>query len=99
MKNSLCDLNDHLFMCLEGLMNDELSEKEMDKQIKRAQAVNNIAKSIIQNGKTQIEALKLREEILGNAGKGELPEMLVPKNTSTGKYLTDDNGGGVKHGC
>lgn len=47
MKNSLCDLNDHLFMCLEGLMNDELSEKEMDKQIKRAQAVNNIAKSII----------------------------------------------------
>lgn len=90
MKNSLCDLNDHLFSCLEGLMNDELDDKKLNQEIKKAQAVNNIAKTIIQNGRTQIEAMKLREEIISNAGKGQLPEMLLPKNTSTGKVLIED---------
>lgn len=90
MKNSLCDLNDHLFACLEGLMNDELSEEKLNQEIRRAQAVNNVAKTIIQNGRTQIEAMKLREDIIKNAGKGQLPEMLLPKNTSTGKVLIED---------
>ena len=89
MKNSLCDLNDHLFDCLEGLMNDELTPEQLEKEIRRAQAVNNVAKTIIQNGRTQIEAMKLREEILLNAGKGQLPEMLMPKNTSSGKVLIE----------
>lgn len=90
MKNSLCDLNDHLFACLEGLMNDELSEEKLNQEIRRTQAVNNVAKTIIQNGRTQIEAMKLREDIIKNAGKGQLPEMLLPKNTSTGKVLIED---------
>lgn len=89
MKNSLCDLNDHLFNCLEGLMNDELTPEQLEKEIRRAQAVNNVAKTIIQNGRTQIEAMKLREEMLLNAGKGQLPEMLMPKNTSSGKVLIE----------
>jgi len=89
MKNSLCDLNDHLFACLEGLMNDELAPEQLEKEIRRAQAVNNVAKTIIQNGRTQIEAMKLREEMLLNAGKGQLPEMLMPKNTSSGKVLIE----------
>lgn len=41
MKNSLCDLNDHLFSCLEGLLNDELDDKKLNQEIKKAQAVNN----------------------------------------------------------
>jgi hypothetical protein len=90
MKNSLCDLNDHLFECLEGLLNDDMDEKKLNQEIKKAQAVNNIAKTIIQNGRTQIDAMKLREEIISNAGKGQLPEMLLPKNTSTGKVLIED---------
>ena len=89
MKNSLCDLNDHLFDCLEGLMNDELTPEQLEKEIRRAQAVNNVAKTIIQNGRTQIDAMKLREEMLLNAGKGLLPEMLMPKNTSSGKVLIE----------
>jgi hypothetical protein len=89
MKNSLCDLNDHLFDCLEGLMNDELTPEQLEKEIRRAQAVNDVAKTIIQNGRTQIEAMKLREEMLLNAGKGQLPEMLMPKNTSSGKVLIE----------
>ena len=89
MKNSLCDLNDHLFDCLEGLMNDELTPEQLEKEIRRAQAVNNVAKTIIQNGRTQIEAMKLREEMLLNTGKGQLPEMLMPKNTSSGKVLIE----------
>ena len=89
MKNSLCDLNDPLFDCLEGLMNDELTPEQLEKEIRRAQAVNNVAKTIIQNGRTQIEAMKLREEMLLNAGKGQLPEMLMPKNTSSGKVLIE----------
>lgn len=89
MKNSLCDLNDHLFACLEGLMNDELEPEQLEKEIKRANAVNAVAKTIIQNGRTQIDAMKLREEMIRNAGKGQLPEMLMPKNTSSGKVLIE----------
>ena len=82
MKNSLCDLNDHLFVCLEGLMNDELKGEDLDREISRAKAVNSVAHTIIENASTQIEAMKLQEAMLNNTGKGELPEMLLPKNTS-----------------
>lgn len=80
MKNSLCDLNDHLFVCLEGLMNDDLSPAQMKKEIERAKAVNAVASTIIENAGVQIEAMRLAQNL--RKVNAELPEMLIPKNTS-----------------
>jgi hypothetical protein len=59
MKTKLTDLNDHLFETIESLKEDGLSTEDLDKEIKRAYAVNVIAKTIIENANLQIEAIKL----------------------------------------
>lgn len=85
MKNSLADLNDHLFTCLEGLMDDELSPEDLEKEIKRANTVTGVAQTIINNANVQINALKLVSN--GILKKAELPEMIAPKNTSGRKLI------------
>ena len=83
MKNSLCDLNDHLFACLEGLNDDDLKGEALEREIRRADAVQKVAGAIIRNAAVQLSALKLQEDAVLNSGKTyELPEMLAPKNTS-----------------
>ena len=50
MKNTLSDLNNYLFEAIERINDDELSMEELDKEIKRSESVNKIAKTIIDNG-------------------------------------------------
>ena len=47
MKNTLSDLNNYLFEAIERINDDELSMEELDKEIKRSESVNKIAKTII----------------------------------------------------
>lgn len=54
MKNKLSDLRDHLFATLEGLADEE---KPMD--IERARAVAEVAQTVINSAKLEIEVLKL----------------------------------------
>lgn len=42
MRNKLTDLNNHLFEQLERLNDDELSEEELEKEIKRSKAMEGI---------------------------------------------------------
>lgn len=70
-------------------MYDDLSGEALQREIDRAKAVNSVAHTIIKNAGTQIEAMKLREAIIENNGKGELPEMLIPKDTSSGRRLIE----------
>lgn len=58
MKNSLEDLNNYLFECIERVIDDDLSPEELDKEIKRSSAVQNIAKNIIENSKLALDAKK-----------------------------------------
>lgn len=58
MKNSLEDLNNYLFECIERVIDDDLSPEELDKEIKRSGAVQNIAKNIIENSKLALDAKK-----------------------------------------
>ena len=50
MKNTLNDLNNYLFEAIERLNDDDLSEEQLDKEIKRSEAVQKVAKTIIENG-------------------------------------------------
>lgn len=56
MKNTLADLNNYLFESIERLNDDSLSEEELEKEIKRSDAVQKVAKTIIDNGALALRA-------------------------------------------
>ena len=39
MKNNLSDLNNHLFLTLETLEDDKMTDKRLEKELKKAQAI------------------------------------------------------------
>ena len=72
MKNTLTDLNNYLFEAIERLNDDELTDEELDKEIKRSETVQKIAKTIIDNGSLALQAKKHMDEY-GQGGSVGLP--------------------------
>ena len=62
-RNTLNDLNNHLFMQLERLNDEELKDDELQKEISRAKAVSSIAAQIINNGSL---VLSIAAQIINN---------------------------------
>ncbi|MDD5292866.1 MAG: hypothetical protein PHW40_00975 [Candidatus Izemoplasmatales bacterium] len=62
MRNKLTDLNNHLFMALERLNDEELDEKELEKEIKRSRAVASVAQAVIANGTLILNAKRHADE-------------------------------------
>ena len=75
MKNTLGDLNNHLFAQLERLGNEELEGDELKEEILRAKAVTDIAKEIIDNANTVLDVMKFQAETLGRSGIA-IPKMV-----------------------
>lgn len=83
MKNTITDLNNHLFMELERLGDEDLQGEKLEAEISRAKAIGDIAAKAIDNAKLALEATKLQCEY-GGAGRKpiDLPPMLEVKNTN-----------------
>ena len=58
-KNKLTDLNNHLFEQLERLNDEDLSEEQLARETKRADAMSKLATQIVNNAKTQVDAAKI----------------------------------------
>ena len=71
MRNTLGDLNNHLFMQLERLNDEELKGEKLTEEIERSKAVATIAKEIVLNAKIVLEARKYSTEYMK-----ETPKML-----------------------
>jgi len=63
MKNTLEDLNNHLFAQLERLGDEELTGEQLIEEINRAKVLTNVAAQIINNG-----SLALRVKIAYDEG-------------------------------
>lgn len=59
MKNRLTDLNDHLFMQLERLSDEGLSDEQIEQEVKRTDAIVKVAGQIIDGASMQLSACKL----------------------------------------
>ncbi len=80
MKNTLSDLNNYLFETLERLMDDDLSEEQMQKEITRSQAVTSVAETMIHNGELALKTMQhLNEYGYGGGDRAPVPAMLEAK--------------------
>lgn len=81
MRNTLSDLNDHLFEQLERLNDEDLTGEELDKELRRAEGMTKVAAQIIENGELAYKTMVHLTEY-GSAKRSiTVPEMLeVRKN-------------------
>lgn len=75
MRNTLGDLNNHLFSQLEKLNDDELKGDELDAEIKRTEAMAKIGEQIIRTGELQFKVIQHMDEY-GYDREKAVPEML-----------------------
>ena len=76
MKNTLTDLNNYLFEAIERINDDSLDDTQLDREIKRSETVQKIAKTIIDNGNLALQAKKHLDEY-GQGDSVELPMLGV----------------------
>ncbi len=75
MKNTLGDLNNHLFAQIERLGEEDLKDDALREEIGRAKAIANIATQIIANGNL---ALKVKAVIYEYANGDEAAKKFPP---------------------
>ena len=75
-RNTLADLNNHLFDQLERLMDDEVSPEQMEKEITRSKAVTSVAEAIIRNGELEFKVMQHLNEYRSDGRLAPVPKML-----------------------
>ena len=74
MKNTLGDLNNHLFAQLERLTDEDLSNEKLDMEISRSREVTRIASQIINAGQLVLKAQQFNDDKMDADSK--IPRML-----------------------
>ena len=72
-RNTLGDLNNHLFAQLERLNDEEITGEELEKEIARSKAIVGISNQIINNANVVLKAKTVELEYGSN--KDEMPKM------------------------
>lgn len=74
MKNKLTDLNNHLFAQLERLADEDLSPEDVEREVKRADAIVEVSDQVLRIADTGLKAAKLFAEH-GEAVLPHLPQI------------------------
>lgn len=62
MKNTMADLQNYLFETIERVMDESLTDEQLDREIKKADAVQKSAKIAIDNGTLALQVKKHLDE-------------------------------------
>lgn len=73
-RNTLSDLNNHLFATLERLGDESLDAEHMKMEIERAKAIKDVAGAVVSNSRLMLNAMEFRSQY-GDEG-GSIPKML-----------------------
>ena len=79
-KNTLSDLNNHLFAQLERLSEEDLNQEQLKIEVDRSKAINGIARNIIDNAKTALEGAQIEYHTL--PANKPLPEQFSIKESN-----------------
>lgn len=63
--SNISQLNDILFTQLERLNKDDLSDAQLDLEIRRTKAITHVSKQVIDAGRLSVGAEKVRQEFRG----------------------------------
>lgn len=74
VRNTLMDLNNHLFEQMERLNDDGLTDESLEREMQRSSSMSAISGKIIENAKLSLEAEKYKSEYAG--GAVNLPKMI-----------------------
>ena len=80
MKNNLSDLNNYLFSTLDTIEDDEMTDKQLEKELKKAQAICSISSQILKVASVQVSAIKTAEQC-GLLNK-DMPALLATKDSA-----------------
>lgn len=75
MRNTLGDLNNHLFAELERLSDENLTEEELKMELKRAEGIKNISQQIIANAIVVLKSERYKADTMGIVEE-KVPRML-----------------------
>lgn len=75
MKNTLTDFSNIMFEQLEKISDDNLTDEELEKEIKRTEAMTNLGESILKTGELQLKVMQHMDEY-GYEREKNIPETL-----------------------
>ena len=76
MKNTLADLNNHLYAQLERLGDEDLLGEALKEEITRARAITEVSAQLISNGNLALKAKVFAYDYLAEPNERKLPPML-----------------------
>lgn len=62
MRTNINDLNEYLFSALDRVTNDDLSPEDLDRELRRADAIVSVAETVIHNGELMLKAMNYAAE-------------------------------------
>ena len=71
-RNTLSDLNNHLFATLERLGDESLDAEKMKMEIERAKAIKDVAVAVVSNSRLMLDAIELKDVKMN-------PDTSIPK--------------------
>ena len=80
MKNTLMDLNNHLFASLERLNQEDLKGDRLKTEIERGKAIGIVASQIISNASLALKAQEMKDKAV--RGGFSIPAMIENDNTA-----------------